>query len=62
MKYELWSEEDGYSFFPEDNESARRLLGSKAKLIWTVEAATWDEARTKQHEFLGWDRYDPMGQ
>ncbi len=56
-KYELWKEADGYSFFPEGNASARALLASDALLIWTVEAADWDNAQTKKHEFLGWEPY-----
>ena len=60
MNYELWSDDAGYSFFGEDNESARRLLKADARLIWTVEASTWEDARTKQHEFLGWEPYKLM--
>ena len=60
-KYELWySEEDGYSFFPESNNGARAILPSDAKLIWTTEAFTWEEAQIKKHEFLGWEKYKPM--
>jgi len=60
-KYELWEEEDGrnHSFFPEDNESARNLLSKDAKLIWKVEATSWEEAQTRKHEYLGWEPYKP---
>ena len=60
VKYELWSADDGYSFFAENNESTRCLLTAGEKLIWTVDASTWEEACAKQHEFLGWETYKPM--
>jgi len=60
MKYELWKESDGYSFFPEDNVRMRSLLGAEAVLLLTVEAASWEEAQSKKHEFLGWEPYKPM--
>jgi hypothetical protein len=60
MKCELWISESGYSFFPEENESARRLLESNAKLVKIIEAATWEEACAKKHAFLGWEPYKPM--
>ena len=48
-KCELWfSEENGYSFFPEENESARRLLTPSCKLIWDCEAKSWGDASTKK--------------
>ena len=54
-KYELWISEDGsYDFFLATNQSARSLLGKNAKLINVIEAASWEEARQKQREFLGW--------
>jgi hypothetical protein len=59
-KYELWKESDGYSFFPEDSDSARNLLRKDAKLVWTVEANSWEEAQSRKHEYLGWDPYKPM--
>lgn len=59
-KYELWQLEDGYEFFPESNTSAKDSLSPEAKLIWTVEAVSWDEAQTKKHEYLGWEPYKPM--
>ena len=59
-KYELWKEASGYSFFPEENESARRLLEPGAILVWSVDATSWDEAQTKKHEFLGQEPYKPM--
>lgn len=60
MKFELWSHEGGHTFFDEDNESARSHLEADAKLIWTVEAATWEEAKEKRLEFLWPEPYSPL--
>ncbi len=57
--YELW-EGDGYTFFPEDNESIRKLLPANAKLIWTVEADNWESANKACYEHMGWEPYQPM--
>jgi hypothetical protein len=59
-RYELWREGNSYSFFPEDSESARRLLEPGAELVWEVEANSWEEAQARKHEFLGWEPYKPM--
>ena len=59
-KYELWKLKDGYEFFLEKDTSARDSLPTDAKLIWTVNASSWEEAQTKKNEYLGWPRYKPM--
>jgi hypothetical protein len=60
-KYELWySKEEGYSFFPEDNQVARDTLPSDAEFVWATHATSWEEAQTKKHEYLGWEKYKPM--
>ena len=56
-RFELWKVGAGHTFFPEDNLAARDLLEPDAKLVWSVEARSWDEARTRMHEFLGWEPY-----
>ncbi|WOB06967.1 hypothetical protein [Piscinibacter gummiphilus] len=55
IRYELWRENEGnsYSFFPESNQSARRLLLASAELVWWCEASSWDEALVKKDLFLG---------
>jgi hypothetical protein len=58
-RFELWKLHSGYTFFPENNEAARKLLEPGAKLAWTVEAKSWEEARARMHEFLGWEPYKP---
>jgi hypothetical protein len=61
VKYELWhSESDSsYAFFAVGHRHNAGELPSDAKLIWTVEAETSQDARRKQHEFLGWEPYQP---
>jgi hypothetical protein len=56
LSYELWQEADGFSFFVEDNESARRLLVPNATLIWSCTASSWEEAQARKEQFLGWNR------
>jgi hypothetical protein len=52
-RFELWKLASGYTFFPESNADARELLEPGATLAWTVEAASWDEARAKMLSFIG---------
>lgn len=52
--YELWRDTDGnYAFFPRDNGSAREGVG-QGELVWTVDAASWEEAVAAQRQYLGW--------
>jgi len=37
-----------------------KYLEDDAKLVWSVEAESWDEAQTKKHEYLGWEPYKPI--
>jgi hypothetical protein len=60
QRFELWKEPDGFSFFPSDNDSARAALEPDAKLIWTVEAESWEEASKRKNEYLGWEEYRPL--
>ncbi len=67
MKYELWvSEGDGaaeavsYSFFPEENESARQMVETDARLLKIFKAEDWNDACTQKHAFLGWEPYEPI--
>jgi hypothetical protein len=61
MKYELWHGQDGhYSFFAVDNDSARKMLDPDDRLIWTVEAQSWEEASQAQYDYLGWGEYRPF--
>ena len=56
IRYELWQEPDGYSFFSAENESARHLLSAEAALAWYCVASSWEEAEAMKAAYLGWDR------
>ena len=58
-RYELWKEQDSYSFFPETNDGARQLLLSSAVLVWSCEAHSFEEAQTMKHDYLGFEPYKP---
>ena len=58
--YELYEAGSGYTFLEKENPNRDQLLDADAKLIWEVEAASWDEAQATKHEFLGWEPYRPM--
>jgi len=60
VHYELWQDEDGLSFFPENSDSFRKLLSANARLIWSCEARSWHEAQALKHEHLGWEAYRPL--
>jgi hypothetical protein len=65
--YELWEEVDGngqligYTFCvagPDGNQ-ARSMLETGARVIWSVEAESYNEAMTKYHQFMKWEPYKP---
>lgn len=60
MRYELWhSESEGcHTFFPSNQRPDD--LPEDARLVWTVEASSWEAAQTAKYEFLGWEPYRPM--
>jgi hypothetical protein len=60
MRYELWhsASEGCHTFFPATQRPAD--LTADARLIWAVEAATWEEAQAAKHVFLGLEPYRPM--
>ncbi len=61
MKYELWHSEQENSYtFCEAGRGGECLLPSDARCIWTVEAASWEEAQAQKHSYLGWEPYKPM--
>ena len=57
MRHEAWS--DG-SFFPIINLSARSLVEEGSKIIWCVEAVSWDDAMARYNEWKGYEPYRPM--
>jgi hypothetical protein len=58
-RFELWKAGAGYALFAQDNERARRLLEPGAKLAWSVEASSWNEARKRMYAFLSREPYRP---
>jgi len=60
-QYELWRSEEEVSYtFCEAGRSGGCFLPADARCIWTVEAASWEEAQTLKHIYLGWEPYKPM--
>jgi len=61
-KYVLYEskKECSYSFFEEGNQRNMELLEDDAKLIWTVEANSFEIAQMKKHEYLDWEPYKPV--
>ncbi len=57
MLHQAWS--DG-SFFPVSNRSATTQVEPGATLIWSVDAASWNEAMTLYHQWRGWKPYVPL--
>ncbi|GAB4191239.1 MAG: hypothetical protein Tsb002_19750 [Wenzhouxiangellaceae bacterium] len=60
-KYDLWysKSEHSYAFF-ESGSPNEQALAKDAELVWSVNASNWTDACTKQHEYLGWEPYEPM--
>ncbi|MBX3467599.1 MAG: hypothetical protein KF878_11985 [Planctomycetes bacterium] len=53
--YELWRDAAGtYAFFPREHDAARATVADRGELVWTVEAASWEEAVAAQRRYLGW--------
>lgn len=55
--YQLWysDEETSYAFFSKGDPANMALLEPDAKLIWEVDAESWEDAVAKQARYLGWD-------
>ena len=61
-RYELWRDPDNLSltFFCASNEPARSQLDPDATLIWECFAASYNEAQSLKHLFLGYEPHIPM--
>lgn len=66
--YEFWVEEDdqGSSYLLRtaeqmDDERTKGLVGPKAKLMFRIQAETYEEAKAVQNIKLGWSPYVPNG-
>lgn len=65
MIYTAWkSDECGCCSFGPGEQPPQYANGkpmfTDAKLMATIEADSWEEACTKYHEFMKWERYVPM--
>lgn len=64
-RYELWRSPDGGSdsFLAASSWAEALEHGSiepGSQLIWTTEAASWDEAQQKRYDFMDWGHYRTM--
>ncbi len=63
--WELWEfiHDDGsceLAFFRSSQDHTRRGLEPGSKLIWTVEAKSYNDAMQRYHDHMGWSPYKPM--
>ena len=63
MKYELWysASESSYMLLYEGDTASDKFKGRDSKVIWTVEADTYELALQKRNDFLGWGKYESGG-
>jgi len=65
MRYELW-ESTGvagsheFTLLPEGAEEPHPLGETQREVIWTVEAASFQEAMRLFHEHMDWEPYVPF--
>jgi hypothetical protein len=63
-RYELWANEDGHSFFPDDAEGVDRLrrdAQSEGKVLaWQTTAKGLNPAMRALYEHLGYGEYQPQ--
>jgi hypothetical protein len=62
MKFELWrsESESSYMLLLEGDAASDHVKPEDAKVVWTIEASTYEEALEKRNEFLGWGEYKRM--
>lgn len=65
--YEAWADDEGCStaFSTVENikeQLANGLLTKQAKLLYRIEADTWEEAMSLHHIEMGWSPYIPEGE
>ena len=63
MKYVLWhsASESSYTFIHEGDATSDHFRPQDARVIWTVDADTYEEALQKRNDFLGWGEYKTGG-
>jgi len=59
VKYELWYSESecSYMLLYEGDTASDGLKEPDHKVIWAVEADTYEQALQKRNDFLGWGEY-----
>jgi hypothetical protein len=57
--YEYWEDDEGHAFFPSDCTQREIILGANPRLVWTIEADSWEDAMEKRAEYLG-ETYKPL--
>jgi hypothetical protein len=63
VKYELWQSEStgSYMLLYEGDTSSDHVKDPDAKVTWTCEAETYEEALQNRNDFLGWGEYKSSG-
>src|SRR5262249_34851932 len=66
-EHQLWEEihDDGtvelsFGLTQADRDRPPEGMGPEVKLIWTVEAESYNEAMTKYNEYMAWGEYKPL--
>jgi hypothetical protein len=60
-RWELWTSETSQSFFPEENDGARRMAEEDGEVFtWEVVAGSINEAMRAMYSYRGWGAYKPM--
>ena len=67
MRFEAWSSANGTEVCVATEAQARELraaksLGDYPKLMYSIEASTWEEAMAVHHIRMGWEPYQPSGE
>ena len=59
MTYDLWrtDAEMSWSLLYRGDDANTSRLPSDARIVWTCEADTYEEALQKRNDFLGWGPY-----
>ncbi len=67
MNFEVWSDAGCTEITVGTTEQiaeyrCRDLLGDNPKLLYEIQAATWEEAMAVHHIRMGWEPYRPVGE
>lgn len=64
MRFELWIHETksatSYILVRENEETKQIDIEEGDTLLCVFDAASYEDAKKQQHEFLGWEPYRPM--